>query len=239
MCLYILQDISFSYNRIRVLEGINLRISRGEFIAIVGPNGAGKSTLLKILDFLMPPDSGSIYFMGKKIDDFHLKSLSSIRKKVGLVFQDPDVELFSPTVREDLAFGPIHMGLEENDIDERIRDVSRILNIEHLLDKPPFYLSDGEKKKAAIASVLTMDPEVLMVDEPTANLDPRSRREIVSILKSMWKGGKTIIISTHELNIINDLVERIIIMNSGRIVKDGNPMEILGDKKLLEENNLI
>jgi len=238
MDLYVLKNVSFKYNDNMVLSDINLNISRGEYLVIVGPNGAGKSTLLKLLDFLIPPSRGEIYFDGKKVEDIsNLKKISPYRRRVGLVFQDPDVELFSPTVYDDLAFGPLHMGIDDDEIEKRIKSVSRMLRIDHLINKPPFYLSDGEKKKAAIASVLTMDPEVLMVDEPTANLDPRSRREIMSILENMWKNGKTIIITTHELSIINSMVERMVVINSGRIIREGDPKKILEDRDFLQSND--
>lgn len=239
MEVYRLNNVGFRYNERQVLININMKVSRNEFIAIVGPNGAGKSTLLKVMDFLLPPFSGEIYFEGKKIVNISsIKAMAPVRKKVGLVFQDPDIELFSPTIYEDLAFGPIHLGLDENEIESRVREVARMMRIENLLERPPFYLSDGEKKKCAIASVLTMDPEVLMVDEPTANLDPKSRREITGILKEMWKNGKTIIITTHELKIIENLAERVVVMNEGRVVADGEASAIIRDERLLGENNL-
>lgn len=239
MDLYILNNIKFKYNNSFALNDITIKIERGEFLALVGPNGAGKSTLLKVLDFLIPPLSGDIYFEGKKIENIsNIKKMFPIRRKIGFVFQDPDLELFSPTIFEDLAFGPLHLGLDEDEVEERVKTVSKMLKIDHLLNRPPFYLSDGEKKKCAIASVLTMEPEVLMVDEPTANLDPRSRKEVIALLRNLWNDGKTLIITTHELKIIEGLAERIVVMNDGRVVADGDVNKILHDRNLLEENNL-
>ncbi|MEM3671516.1 MAG: energy-coupling factor ABC transporter ATP-binding protein [Thermoplasmata archaeon] len=241
MVLYKLIDIKFKYDDSFVLKNINFDIEKNECIAIIGPNGAGKSTLLKIMDFLFPPTSGEIYFDGMKIEKNmikNVKAISWIRKRIGFVFQDPDVELFSSTVYEDLIFGPVHLGLDEKEIEQRVKYVSEMLKIKNILHKPPFNLSDGEKKKAAIASVLTMDPDVLMVDEPTSNLDPKSKKDIVNILKFLWQNGKTLILTTHEIGIIRNFVKRVIILNNGQIVADDDPENILENKEILINNNL-
>ncbi|MFW5870705.1 MAG: energy-coupling factor ABC transporter ATP-binding protein, partial [Candidatus Sumerlaeota bacterium] len=214
------------------LEGIDFRITHGESVGIVGENGAGKSTLLLHLNGCLGDLDGSV-----RVGDDPLtkKTLRQTRRSVGFVFQNPDDQLFMPTVYDDVAFGPLNQGLPREEVDERVRRALETVDVAHLSDRPPYHLSVGEKRGAAIASVLSMWPDILVMDEPTAGLDPRTRRHLIELLRTF---EHTKIIASHDMDMIIDLCDRVIVLHEGRVLKDGPAAEILADKALLEEAHL-
>jgi cobalt/nickel transport system ATP-binding protein len=226
-----------------VLKDINLCIYEGEMISILGVNGCGKSTLLKIFAGLLCPQKGIFNAFGKTITDKILQDdlfSKDYHRRVGFIFQDSDVQLFCSTVEEEIAFGLLQLGIAEEEIRERINDVIQLLNIEHLKDKPPFKLSGGEKKKVAIASVLAMNPDILILDEPTNGLDPRTQRWLVSLLISLNKAGKTLISSTHNLELVQEISQRSILFDEQHsIVADLPTEKLLEDTALLISTNLV
>jgi cobalt/nickel transport system ATP-binding protein len=242
--LFELTEVTYSYlGKFPALCGISLNILRGEKIAVIGANGSGKSTFLQMLDGLIFPDSGMIKAFGSQLKEsfFNDEKFSiDFRKKVGLVFQNPDVQLFCPTVKEDIMFGPLQLGLDRQDSEKRFQEIVGILDIGALLDRAPHQLSIGEKRKVAIASTLMIDPEVLVLDEPTAGLDPLTTRHIVDLLIHDNLSGKTIITSTHDLHIVEEISDRVYVFShEKKIVKAASPGEVLNDIPLLEANNLV
>ncbi|MFA5393279.1 MAG: ABC transporter ATP-binding protein [Candidatus Ratteibacteria bacterium] len=239
-----LKDVSFSYlGKFPALSGVNVNIRPGEKLTVIGANGSGKSTLLHMLDGLIFPDRGTIRAFGGELKEnvFNDENFSrGFRKKVGLVFQNPDVQLFCPTAKEDIIFGPLQLGMEKEEIEDRLEELIGILNLKGLLDRPPHQLSIGEKRKVALASTLIINPDVLILDEPTAGLDPLTTRHIVDLLIQAHGFGKTIIISTHDLHLAEEISDTIYVFSpEKRIVKSGKPEEILTDGQLLHDNNLI
>lgn len=239
-----LDDIAYSYpNRIVALDAVDLTIRPGEVVAILGPNGSGKSTLLKILDGLYRPSRGRLWAFGRDVttaaDDPALGYW--LRQRVGLVFQEPDVQLFSPTVFDDVAFGPLQLGWPATRIEEAVREILSELGIAHLADRAPFELSGGEKKRVALATVLVMEPEVLLLDEPTANLDPRSRSQLIELLARLHARGRTLVIATHELDLVQALATRVVVFGERehRPIAEGPPESILADQDLLIAANLM
>lgn len=227
------RKVCFSYpDGNRALENISFRITHGESVGIVGANGAGKSTLLGLLLGLNMPSSGEI-----NVGDIPMtkKTLPLIRQRMGLVFQNPDDQLFMNRVYDDVAFGPRSMKLDENEVERRVREAMETTGIWHLKDKAPYKLSGGEKKRAAIAAVLSMEPDILVMDEPTAELDPRGRRRIINLLKGFTH---TRIIASHDMDLIWDLCQRTIVISHGTILADGDTKEILSNKDLLEKAGL-
>ena len=214
------------------LQDVSFRIHHGESVAIIGANGAGKSTLLQHLNGYLLPTSGEI-----RIGDFALSktTLPEIRRTVGMVFQDPDDQLFMPTVFEDVAFGPMNLGLSGAEVDARVRDSLERVGALHLQEKPPYHLSGGEKKRVAIATVLSMSPDILVMDEPTNGLDPFARRQLMALLKDFHH---TKIFTSHDLDMVLDLCERTIVLREGKVRADGPTREILQDDPLLAECRL-
>jgi cobalt/nickel transport system ATP-binding protein len=226
------QNLSFSYPDGHVaLHGISLQIRRGEKVALVGPNGAGKSTLLLHLNGIFR-GRGSIQVGGLALDQ---PNLPLIRARVGLVFQNPDDQLFSPTVFEDVAFGPLHMGLPEDEVRARVERSLDQIGMRPYAERLSHHLSVGEKKRIAIATVLSMDPEILAFDEPSAGLDPRARRTLIRLLHDI---PLTMLVSTHDMLMVRELFPRMVIMDDGRIVADGPTEELLDDIALLEAHGL-
>ena len=217
---------------VTVLDGISLGVMEHESVGLVGANGAGKSTLLKILVGLNPGFSGSV-----KIDGLPVKknTLPKSRQKIGYVFQDADSQLFMTTVSEDVAFGPRNYGLPESEVAARTNAALQMTGITHIKDRPIMRLSGGEKKLAQIATILSMEPEILLLDEPSIALDPRNRRNIINILNNIQA---TKIIASHDLDMIMDTCSRTVLMAGGRIIADGPTEKILRDKDLLEANSL-
>jgi cobalt/nickel transport system ATP-binding protein len=227
------KDVHFSYPDGSVsLKGVSFRITHGESVGIVGANGAGKSTLLMHMNGYLMPSAGSITIGDLQLDK---KTRTEARKKVGLVFQNPDDQLFMPTVFEDVAFGPLNLGMSLEKVNRRVDEALGIVGGLAWKNKPPHHLSVGQKSAVAIASVIAMQPDILVMDEPASSLDPRSRRQLINLLKSF---NHTKIVASHDLDFILDVCRRCIIIREGRIVADGPAGEILSDKDLLEENNL-
>jgi cobalt/nickel transport system ATP-binding protein len=239
-----LKGVNFSYlGKYPALDGVDINIRRGERITIIGANGSGKSTLLHMLDGLIFPDKGTMKAFGRPLEEdlFNDENFSAdFRKKVGLVFQNSDIQLFCPTVKEDICFGPIQLGVGKREIEKRLDELITILHIKDLLPRSPHQLSIGEKRKVAIASVLMIDPDVLIVDEPTAGLDPLTTRHIIDLLLEASAVGKTIVTATHDLHIVEELSTMVYVFGQEkRIVRSGSPREILEDNQLLQANNLI
>ncbi len=214
------------------IQDISIRITHGESVALVGANGAGKSTLLLHLNGYLTPSSGTV-----RIGDYPLtkETLREARRTVGMIFQDADDQLFMPTIHEDVAFGPHNLGLPREEVEKRVTDALSRMGIEHLKERPPYHLSAGEKRRAAIATVLSMTPDILVLDEPTTGLDPRGRRQIISLLREFTH---TKIIATHDLDLVLDLCARTIVLHGGRIRADGQTHAIFSDLELLEECRL-
>ena len=228
-----LKDVFYSYpDGTEALKGVSFRILHGESVGLVGTNGAGKTTLLLNLNGHLIPTSGEI-----SIGEVPLSkgTRQEIRRKVGFVFQRPDDQLFMPTVHEDVAFGPINLGLSMEKVDERVKNALEMVGCLHLKDRPPHRLSEGQKRSVAIATVMAMKPDILVMDEPGSNLDPKSRRQLISLLRGF---KHTKVIASHDLDMILDVCERCIIIKDGRIVADGSSEELLVNETLLEENNL-
>jgi len=227
------QDLCFTYpDGTDVLRGISFRITHGESVAIVGANGAGKSTLLLHLNGYLKATKGTV-----RIGDSPLlpENIKQARRAVGLVFQDPDDQLFMPTVFDDVAFGPLNMGLPSAEVHTKVKTALETVGAWHLQDRPPYRLSGGEKRAVAIATVLSMTPDILVMDEPSANLDPRSRRALINLLAGF---EHTKIIATHDLDLVMDLCRRTLVIREGRIIADGPTGEIMSDEGLLASSNL-
>ena len=239
-----LKDVYYSYlGKYPALSGIDITIRQGEKIAVIGANGSGKSTLLHMLDALIFPDKGVIEAFGSELKEglFNDEVFSAdFRRRVGLVFQNPDVQLFCPTVKEDIVFGPLQLGVGNEQVNRRLEELIVMLNIEDLLDRSPHQLSIGEKRKVAIASTLIIDPEVIILDEPTAGLDPLTTRHIIDMLIQANASGKTIITSTHDLHIVEEIADTVYVFSQARtIVTSGLPEVILKDEALLRDHNLV
>lgn len=226
-----------------VLSNINLHIAPGQSVVILGANGSGKSTLLKILAGLIHPTSGQIFAFNQELTEKKLQDpsfLMMFRQRVGFIFQNSDAQLFSATVRDELAFAPLQLGLSLQEVEQRIADTVDLLGIRSLLDRPPYKLSGGEKKKVALACVLTANPDVLFLDEPTNGLDPRTQFWLVEFLTALRAAGKTILTATHDLSIVEEIAERVIVLRENHTVAaDGSPLDILSNRQLLLEVNLI
>jgi len=242
--IFELNDVHFAYlGKFPALSGVNMTVKAGEKISVIGANGTGKSTLLTLLDALVFPDSGEIKAFGRTLDEPLLSDeefSKYFRKRVGFVFQNPDVALFCPTVREDIVFGPLQLGVPQDEVKMRLAALAKEFDIIHLLDRAPHQLSIGEKRKAAIAAVLAIDPDVILLDEPTAGLDPLTTRYIIDLILTASARGKTIITATHDLHIVAEISDTVYVFDkSKKIAKHGAPDEILSDNELLNANNLL
>ena len=227
------EHLHFSYpDGFEALHGVDLAIGAGEKVAVVGPNGAGKSTLLLHLNGTLEPSHGIVRIGGTVVDR---STVRRIRARVGLVFQDPDDQLFSPTVFEDVAFGPLHMGMPEGEIHERVERALAAVGMAGFERRVPHRLSLGQRKRVALATVLSMDPGVLVFDEPSAGLDPRGRRELIALLQGL---PETTIVSTHDMRLAAHVFPRIVVMDDGTIVGDGQTSEVLADDPFLEAHGL-
>ncbi len=239
-----IEDVSYNYyGKIPALLNVSLSIKEGEKFAIIGANGSGKSTLLQIMNGLIHPSSGSIFFRDNEVSEKTLKDkefLRFFRERVGYVFQDSDVQLFCPNVLDELLYGPVQLGLNESEAMDRALEVMKMLNIENLKNRPSYMLSGGEKKRVSIGSVLTMNPEVLLFDEPTNGLDPRTQCFLVELLFALNEAGKTIVIATHDLSLVDELHCRVAVLSEEhRIGKTGSAEDILKDEDLLLKVNLV
>lgn len=239
-----LERVSYNYlDTICALSDINLDIGIGERFAIIGANGTGKTTLLHMMNGLIHPSSGRLFFKGHEISKKTLKDkglLRYFRERVGFVFQDSDVQLFCPTVLDELLYGPLQLDMDEKEALDRALEVMQMLRLENVKDRPSYMLSGGEKKKVAIGSVLTMNPEVLLLDEPTSGLDPKTQCFLVELMFALNDAGKTLVVATHDLSLVDELQARVaVISEEHRIEKTGGVSEILEDEDLLLRVNLI
>jgi len=237
-----LRDVCYVYNgRQPALDGINLQVRRGEQVVLLGANGCGKSTLLKLLDGIYAPSKGTMHVIGREIKAVVAgEDAFQFHREVGLVFQDPDVQLFSATVFDDVAFGPLQIGLSQQEVKERCEEAMALMEISHLAKRAPFELSVGEKKRAAIASVLSLRPEVILLDEPTASLDPRTKWVLVNLICKLGEAGKTVVTATHELEIVPIIASRAVVIGEERhIIADETSERVLQDHELLIQANLI
>lgn len=226
------KDLCYSYqDGNAALRGVSLYISPGEKVALVGPNGAGKSTLMLHLNGILH-DQGQVFVCGLPVEE---RRLAEIRASVGLVFQDPDDQLFSPRVYEDVAFGPIYMGLQESEVNRRVREALLAVGMQGFEERVSHHLSQGEKKRVAIATVLAMDPEILVLDEPTSGLDPRARRSLIELLREL---PQTMLVSTHDMRLVSELFQRTIVIDEGTIVFDGSTETLLQDADFLDAHGL-
>jgi len=240
----VVEGVSYTYlDRFAALTGVSLCVARGEKLALLGANGCGKSTLLKILDGLLVPDTGTFTAFGEMVTEDALEDEQfnhGFRSRVGFIFQNSDAQVFSPTVREEIAFGPLNLGMSIDHVADRVHDTLKMLDIVDLADRAPYQLSGGEKKRVAIASVLVMNPEVLLFDEPTAALDPRTQQWLIELIVELNEAGKTIVLATHDLETIDVLADRCLVFGEDhRIAGGGTPHEILADRDLMLSVNLI
>ena len=226
------ENLSFQYpDGHAALQAVSLKISPGEKVALVGPNGAGKSTLMLHLNGILA-GQGDLCVAGMALTK---ENLPLVRARVGMVFQNPDDQLFSPTVFEDVAFGPLHMGLPETEVRQRVERALTQVGMSQYANRLSHHLSVGEKKRISIATVLSMEPEILVLDEPSAGLDPRARRALINLLSEM---ELTMLVSTHDMRLVAELFPRTVVMDGGQIVADGSTGEILADEVLLEAHGL-
>ncbi len=242
--LFELHDIDYAFAaKYPALRGINLKIEAGERLVILGANGCGKSTLLHILDGLLFPAAGEVLAFGRRVTEEAFADASFtafFRRRVGLLFQNPDVQLFCPTVLDEIAFGPLQLNASQEEALKRSREMIAMLGLEKIAERSPHQLSGGEKKKVALASVLSLNPDVLLLDEPTGGLDPRTQVWLADLLNELHSLGKTIIAATHDLSILEDIADRAVVLDEGHaIAADGPPAGILSDLDLLLKANLV
>lgn len=236
--------LSYAYlDRFPALDDVGFEVSPGETLALLGANGCGKSTLLKVLDGLLFADRGEYHAFGQLVTEDALEDeqfATAFRSRVGFVFQNTDAQVFSPSVREEVAFGPLQLGLGRDEVESRIADVLAMLDIADLADRAPYQLSGGQKKRVAIASVLVMNPELILFDEPTAALDPRTQQWLLELIVELGRAGKTIVLATHDLAVLEWVCDRCLVFSEEhRIVRDGTPAEVLADTDTLLAANLI
>ncbi|HEY3310365.1 MAG TPA: ABC transporter ATP-binding protein [Anaerolineales bacterium] len=238
-----LEQVSFAYDgKILALDKVSLSIEAGECLVILGANGCGKSTLLKLLDGLYFPSEGTLTAFGQVLSEEALRDDQtnfSFRRRVGLVFQDTEVQLFSPSVLDEVAFAPLQLGLPRTEVNNRVETALEALRIEKLRERAPHRLSGGEKRRVALASILTLDPQVWLLDEPTTGLDPRSQSWLVEFILQQRQAGKTIITATHDLILAEQVASKVYVFNEDhQIAASGEPREILRDHELLHRCNL-
>ena len=220
------------------LDNVSIEIERGKTTAVLGGNGAGKSTLFLNLNGVLRPQSGEIYVAGKKLE-YSRKSILEMRRRVGIVFQDPDHQLFSADVYKDISFGAVNLGLDEDEVRRRVDDAMEKTGVSHLAKRPTHALSYGQKKRVAIAGVLVMQPELIILDEPTAGLDPQGVSEIMKLLDEIKaRTGISVVIATHDIDMVPLYSDRVYIMNSGKVVAGGTSKEMFSDPDVIRENNL-
>jgi len=241
--IFEVDDVGFIYDGpIVALEHFSLVVKLGERLAILGSNGSGKSTLLKILDGLYFPTSGSVHAFGQPLGEEALRDDRfnfEFRRRVGFVFQDSEAQLFMPTVWEEVAFAPLQLGVDQDEVQRRVGQALQALQIEKLRDRAPHQLSGGEKKRVALASVLSLAPEVWLLDEPSAGLDPRSVSWLIEFVETQRQTGKTAVIATHDLGLVEAAADRVCVLDEAHhLIAEGTPREILADRSLLIASNL-
>ena len=229
-----IRNLTYQYPRNKLaLDDVSFEIYPGEKVAVVGPNGAGKTTLFLHMNSTIK-SKGKIF-----IDGVDVSEMNATRrvKEVGIMFADPDNQLFMPTVFDDIAFGPLNLGLSKTEVEKRVEEAMEMTGVTDLKDRVPHHLSLGQKKKVVLASIISMKPKILILDEPTANLDPKSKRDVADIVNRLNADGMTIVISTHDVNMLSEMADKIYVLNK-RIIESGTPREIFSNIKILEENNL-
>ncbi|WP_414469178.1 ATP-binding cassette domain-containing protein [Methanobacterium sp. ACI-7] len=232
------RDITYEYpDGTKALDKVNFNAEEGKIVALLGPNGAGKSTLFLHFNGILRPTSGNITVNGREIE-YDKKNLMKVRENVGIVFQNPDDQLFAPTVVEDVAFGPMNMGLSREEVEERVEESLKRVGMDEFKSKAPHHLSGGQKKRVAIAGILAMKPKIMVLDEPTSGLDPKGASQILRILYELNKEGMTIIISTHDVDLVPLYAYQVYILSSGKIIKKGSPREVFEDVKTVRDANL-
>ena len=236
------QNVRYCYERVVALDGATLTVPTGLRLALLGANGSGKSTLLRLLDALYFAQSGAVRFEGEPLTEERFDDESfelDFRRRVGMLFQNPDVQLFNPSVFDEVAFGPLQLRWPAAEIRKRVEATLEALQIAHLKDRSPHRLSGGEKKRVAIASVLILDTQVLLLDEPTAALDPQSQSHMIETIAGWKDSGRTVVTATHDLNILEEIADHCFVFRAGRIVAEGTPVEILNNEELLRETGLL
>lgn len=232
------KNLSYTYpDGTHALNKVNMDIYKGEKVAIMGPNGAGKSTLFSHFNGLTEPKAGHVEVDGKKVE-YDKKTLLEVRQKVGIVFQDPNDQLFAPTVKEDVAFGPMNLGLGYEEVEKRVDEALKMVGMEKFKDKTPHHLSGGQQKRVAIAGIIAMRPEIMILDEPTAGLDPEGVEKVLNILNNLNKEGMSIVISSHDIEMVNGFADKIFVLHEGEIIASGDRHEIFSDKELLKKAHL-
>lgn len=219
----------------QALYGVNLSINQGERVALLGPNGAGKTTLVLHLNGIIPTMQGQVRVAGELVDSKNAESIKSIRHKVGIVFQDPDDQLFMPTVGQDVAFGPYNAGLRGIELEKAVKEALELVGMSEFIDRPPHHLSFGQRRRVAVATVLAMKPEILVMDEPSSNLDPAARRELAEIITSL---DVTLLMVTHDLPFAYELCQRAVILSAGVVAADDEISSVLANKQLLNAHRL-
>ena len=232
------KNIKYSYNAdYQALKGVSLKVEKGEMVALLGKNGAGKSTLFLHLNGIYEPDEGQVLIDGEELK-YDKKSLLKFRQKVGIVFQNPDDQIFAPTVEEDVAFGPLNLGLPMDEVQDRVEEALARVGMNGFEKKAPHHLSGGQKKRVAIAGILAMKPEIMVLDEPTAGLDPQGVTNLTKLLRELNDEGITIIISTHEVDLVPNYAKRVFVLVDGLLIAEGSPKEIFAQPDILKQANL-
>lgn len=232
------RNITFSYDDgTEALNNVNLKVDKGDIVALLGKNGAGKSTLFLHFNGILRPDNGEIIIDGEKLK-YDKKSLIKFRQKVGLVFQNPDDQIFAPSVEEDVAFGPLNLKLPMEEVQKRVHEALERVGMARFEKKAPHHLSGGQKKRVAIAGILAMKPEIMVFDEPTAGLDPKGASKIINLLKELNEQGITIIISTHDVDLVPQYANRVYVLHEGEIIGEGTAKDIFSNKELINKANL-
>ena len=232
------RNITFSYDDgTEALNNVNLKVDKGDIVALLGKNGAGKSTLFLHFNGILRPDKGEIIIDGEKLK-YDKKSLIKFRQKVGLVFQNPDDQIFAPSVEEDVAFGPLNLKLPMEEVQKRVHEALERVGMSGFEKKAPHHLSGGQKKRVAIAGILAMKPEIMVFDEPTAGLDPKGASKIINLLKELNEQGITIIISTHDVDLVPQYANRVYVLHEGEIIGEGTARDIFSNKEIIDKANL-
>ena len=232
------KNLKYSYNsHYQALKGVSLKVNKGEMVSLLGKNGAGKSTLFLHLNGIYEPDEGQVFIDGEELK-YDKKSLLKFRQKVGIVFQNPDDQIFAPTVEEDVAFGPLNLGLPMEEVQDRVEDALARVGMSGFEKAAPHHLSGGQKKRVAIAGILAMKPEIMVLDEPTAGLDPQGVTNLSKLLRQLNDEGITIIISTHEVDLVPNYADKIFVLVDGLLIGEGTPKEIFSQPEILEKANL-